>query len=87
MEPIIWVCRRCNLWIRLKETEPWCIILDQMVIEKVRYHDGLSTLGMGFRYAAALTAPSWFDQQILIASHVSGLFLIDATTGKENVAI
>ncbi len=33
---------------------------------------------------AALTTPLWFDDQILIASHVSGLFLIDSSTGAES---
>lgn len=33
---------------------------------------------------AALTEPLWFEGQILIASHVSGLFLIDSSTGKES---
>ena len=33
---------------------------------------------------AALTGPLWFEEQIMIASHVSGLFLIDSSTGKES---
>lgn len=33
---------------------------------------------------SALTGPLWFEEQILIASHVSGLFLIDSSTGKES---
>ena len=33
---------------------------------------------------AALTGPLWFEDQILIASHVSGLFLIEPGTGTES---
>lgn len=32
---------------------------------------------------AALTSPQWFGTELLVASHVSGLYLLDANTGEE----
>lgn len=32
---------------------------------------------------AALTSPQWFGKNLLVASHVSGLYLIDSSTGEE----
>ena len=33
--------------------------------------------------SASLTAPVWLNEQLLIASHVGGLYIIDPTTGDE----